>query len=204
VLDDAFGQDPSFEFEAAYEEPYADFRMHFVTWDLPDAGLHRCFEMLPRGAEMCNRAIEMRSLYRAKKSAISEREALELFQRGLGGFAQFVASEDLKKPVRVVRGTSAELNVIHADRVAVLLEGIDWNVRFDEETLEVKPFLSETLYRLAYSYDVADYVTWPLFPDPQAIDPYRGFALLAFSDVYFPLLDADGPVLFIATDRLPR
>ena len=101
VIDDFVGQDPAFDFEASYKDPYADFRMHFVTWDLPDESLRRCFEVLPRGAEICCRAIEMRVLYRANRSTIPEQEALDLFQRGLDGFVQFVENEVLKRPVRI-------------------------------------------------------------------------------------------------------
>jgi hypothetical protein len=202
VIDEAIGQDAAFDFEAAYNDPYGDFRMHFVTWDLPDESLLRCFQVLPRGAEICKRAIEMRSRYRANESRISEQGALELFRRGLNDFARFVENEDLKKPIRVVRGTSAEIRegMRRADRVAILFEDIDWN--FDSEVAEAGSFLRETLYRLANSYDVADYVDWPLFPDPQSVDPHRSFALLALCDAYSPLLDADGPVLFVATDRV--
>ncbi len=200
VIDDVLGQDPSFDFEAAYRDPYSDFRMHFLTWDLPDEGLRRCFEVLPRGAELCKRAIEMRQLYRVEKRTIPEQEALELFRRGLDGFARFVESEDLKKPVRVMRVTKTDMQTPCADSVAIVLEDIDWNVRLAAENLQAHWFLDETLYRLAHSYDVADYVDWPLFPDPQSIDPFRGFALLALSDKYYPLLDSDGPVLFVVTD----
>jgi hypothetical protein len=200
VIDEAVGRDPSFDFEAAYKDPYGDFRMHFVTWDLPDEILWRCFGVLPRGAEMCSRAIVMRRFYRGEKSTIAEREALKLFQRGLDGFAQFVESEDLKKPVRVMRVTRAEMQTPPGDRVAIVLEDIDWNVRLTAENLEARSFVRETLYRLAHSYDVADYIEWPLFPDPQSIDPFLGFALLALSDKYYPLLDADGPVLFVVTN----
>ena len=200
VIDDAVGQDSSFDMEAAYNDPYGDFRMHFVTWDLPDECLRHCFGVLPRGAEMCNRAIEMRGLYRGEKSSTREQEAHELFQRGLDGFAQFVDSEDLKKPVRVKRVTRAEMQTPPGDRVAIVLEGIDWNDRLAAENLEAGSFLRETLYRLTHSYEVADYIEWPLFPDPQSIDPFRGFALLALSGKYYPMLDAHGPVLFVVAD----
>lgn len=202
VIDDAVGKDPSFDFEAAYEDPCGDFRMHFMTWDLPDESLRRCFGVLPRGTEMCNRAIEMRRLSRGKKSSIPEQEALALFQRGLDGFAQFAGSEDLKdlkKPILVTRVKRAEIQIPPGDRVAIVLEGVDWSDRVATECLEAGSFLRETLYRLAHSYDVADYVGWPLLPDSQSIDPFRGFALLALSDEYFPML-VDGPVLFVVTD----
>ncbi len=202
VIDDAFGQDPSFDFEAAYRDPYGDFRMHFMTWDLPDESLRRCFGLLPRGTEMCNRAIEMRRLYRGEKSSIPEHDAFAFFQRGLDGFAQFVEGadlDDLKKPIRIARVTRAEIQMPPGDRVAIVFEGIDWTGRVAAENLETGSFLRETLYRLAYSYDVVDYIEWPLFPDPQTIDPFRDFALLALSDEYFPML-ADGPVLFVVTD----
>lgn len=204
VLDNAFGKDPKFEFEAARKDPYGDFRMHFMTWDLSDSDLHRCFGVLPKGAEMCNRAIEMRTLVRSDKSPMSEQEAIELFRRGLGGYAQFVENEDLKKPIRVVRGTWAEIYpqpMMQTDRVAVVLEYVDWGM--STECQEAHHFLHETLYRLAHAYDVVDYVDWPLTPDPHSIDPHRGLALLAVTNEYYPAL-ADGPVLFVVTDRVGK
>ena len=199
VLDDVFGQAPSFDFEAAHKDPYGDFRMHFMTWDLPNESLRRCFEVLPHGPVMCNRAIEMRRLYRGEKSSILEQEALELFQKGLDGLAQFVECDELKQPICVKHVTRAELLIPPGDRVAIVFEEIDWDVRLAAENREARWFLRETLYRLANSYDVADYVDWPLFPDTQSIDPFRGFALLTLSDKYYPML-ADGPTLFVVTD----
>lgn len=207
VIDDAAGTDPSFDFEAAYEDPYGDFRMHFKTWDLPDESLRRCFGALPQGTEMCNRAIEMRRLCRGEKSSMPEQDALALFQRGLNGFAPFVESEndrnELKKPVRVTHVTRAEIPMLSGDRVAIVLEGIDWSGQVAAENLEARSFLRETLYRLAHSYDVVDYVTWPLLHDPHSIDPFRGFALLAVSGEYLPML-ADSPVLFVVTDGVAK
>src|SRR3712207_7145915 len=43
----------------------------------------------------------------------------------------------------------------------------DWNGLVPAENLEAGSFLRETLYQLAHSYDVVDYIEWPLFPDPQ-------------------------------------
>ena len=200
VIDQAFGPDPSFHIESAYEDPSGDFRMHFMTWDLPDDLLLRCFEMLPRGDEVCRRAIEMRNLYRSGPVKVAESEALQLFQKGLDGLAQFVDDDDLRKPIRVVRGPSDELQMIEADRVAVVLEQVDWSGHFDGEIGAAASFLHETLYRLANSYEVADYIDWPLCPDPNSIDPHRGFALLVLSFTYYPLLDAEGPVLFTIED----
>jgi hypothetical protein len=200
VIDDAVGQDPSFDFDAACRDPYSDFRMHFVTWDLSDEDLRRCFGVLPRGTQMCDRAIEMRRSYRGGQPSMPEQEAIELFHRGLNRFAQFSDSEDLRKPVRVTHLTRAEIKIPRADRVAVVFEGIDWNGRVPVENLEASSFLTETLYRLTHSYDVVDYIEWPLYPDPQSIDPFRGYALLALSNRYYPMLDATGPVLFVVDD----
>lgn len=202
VIDEVFGRDPKFDFEAACEDPYGDFRMHFMTWGLPDESLQRCFQVLPHGDEICKRAIEMRSRCRASEPNLSERDALEHFRRGIDSFARFVENEDLKKPIRVMRGTSGEIGeqMARADRVAVLFEDVHWNL--SSEVANAGAFLGETLYRLANSYDVADYVDWPLLPDPESIDPFRSFATLALSNKYYPLIDADGPVLFVETDEV--
>lgn len=201
VIDAQMGVDSSFDFEVAYNDPYGDFRMHFVTWDLPDEALRRCFGVLPCGVQMADRAIEMRSLHHANATTLSEQAAVDLFQSGLSAFAQFTDDADLMKPIRVKYVSSDEFNdqVAHADRVAVLLEDVDWAI--SPENRGVGSFLTETLYRLAHSYDVIDYIKWPLFPDPQSIDPHRPFATLATTETYFPLLDEDGPILFVTSNK---
>ncbi len=201
ILDAEIGPDSSFDFEAAYDDPYGDFRMHFVTWDLSDDALHRCFEVLPVGQQMADRAIEMRFLCRADTPKLSEESAVHLFQTGLDAYSQFSDDPELKKPIRVRRVSSDDFNsaAANTDRVAVLLEDVDWQI--PAENSGVSSFLRETLYRLAHSYDVVDHIEWPLIPDPQSVEPYRPFATLAITDIYFPFLDEDGPVLFVTTDK---
>ena len=72
----------------------------------------------------------------------------------------------------------------------------------DAEQFEASRFLTETLYCLTNSYDVVDYIKWPLFSDPESIEPYRPFAMLDCSGIYIPLLDEDGPVLFVLADKI--
>lgn len=201
IIDAEVGSDSSFDFESAYDDPDGDFRMHFVTWDLSDDALHRCFEVLPVGRQLADRAIEMRSLYRANYPAISEEAAVDLFQKGLDAYSQFSDDTELKKPIRVRRVSSDEFisTTANTDRVAVLLEGVNWQI--SAGFTGVGSFLRETLYRLAHSYDVVDYIEWPLISDPQSVEPYRPFAQLGITDCYFPLLDEDGPVLFVITDK---
>jgi len=201
VIDAEMGEDPSFDFEVACNDPYGDFRMHFLTWDLSDEALRHCFEVLPCGKQMADRAIEMRSLHRANATRFSEPAAVDLFQSSLDAFAHFTDDADLKKPIRVKHVSSDEFNIEvgHADRVAVLFEDVDWTI--SPENCGVSSFLSETLYRLAHSYEVVDYIEWPLFPDPRSIDPHRPFAILALTRTYFPLLDEDGPVLFVISAK---
>lgn len=201
VIDAELGPDSSFDFEVAFKDPYGDFRMHFATWDLSDEALCRCFEVLPLGTEMADRAIEMRSLYRADATSISEDAAVDLFQKGLDAFSRFTDDANLMKSIRVKHVSSEELNIEagYADRVAVLFESVNWAI--PPAHCEASSFLTETLYRLAYSYDVVDYIEWPLFPDPRSIDPHRRFSTLALTGTYFPLLDEDGPVLFVTSDK---
>lgn len=201
VIDAETGLDSSFDFESAYDDPYSDYRMHFVTWDLSDDALHRCFEALPAGQQMAERAIEMRCLSRTRKPQLSEESAVDLFEIGLDAYSKFSDDRGLKKPIRVRYVSSAEFSAaaMNTDRVAVLLETIDWQI--PTENSGVSSFLRETLYRLAHSYDVVDHIDWPLIHDPQSLDPYRSFARLGVTDNYWPLLDKDGPVLFVTTDR---
>ncbi|MEL7500817.1 MAG: hypothetical protein AAFN77_24705 [Planctomycetota bacterium] len=200
AIDETAGMDSAFDFDVAYDDPYGDFRMHFMTWDLPDGALRKCFGVLPFGDAMAERAIEMRSLIRDTTPLLSEQEAIDKFQFGLDAYAEFVTDEDLTKTIRVCRGPFREINgqMANADRVAVLLEDVEWII--DSQDGEAGSFLNETLYRLANSYDVASYIKWPLFPDPNSVDPYRSFALLSITNCYYPLLDTEGPVLFVATD----
>lgn len=202
VIDVEAGPDRSFDFEAAYNDPCSDFRMHFMTWDLSDDALHRCFEVLPAGHQVAHRAIEMRSLLRAETPAISVEKAVNLFQVGLDAYLQFGNYPELKKPIRVQRVTSDDFisAAANTDRVAVLLEDIDWEI--PAEYGEALSFLNETLYRLAHSYDVVDYIGWPMIPDPKSVDPYRPFATLGITHIYFPLLDEEGPVLFVIIDNI--
>ena len=201
IINAEVGSDSSFDFEAAYDDPHGDFRMHFLTWDLSDDALHRCFEVLPVGWQMANRAIEMRSLYRTDTPKLSEESAVDLFQTGLDAYSKFSDDPELKKPIRVRQVSSDDLNsaTANTDRVAVLLEYVDWQI--PTENSGVGSFLRETLYRLAHSYDVVDHIVWPLIGDTQLIEPYRPFATLAITGTFFPLLDEVGPVLFVTTNK---
>jgi len=201
IIDAEVGADSSFDFEAAYDDPYGDFRMHFVTWDLSDEALRQCFEVLPVGRQMAGRAIEMRSLYRGDKPKLSVDAATDLFRTGLDAYSRFSDDPELKKPIRVRQMNSDALNsaTSNTDRVAVLIEDVDWQI--PAENSGVGSFLHETLYRLANSYDVVDYIEWALIGDPQSVEPYRPFATLAITDIYYPLLDEDGPVLFVIADK---
>ena len=201
IIDAEIGVDSSFDFETAYDDPYCDFRMHFVTWDLSDDALHRCFEVLPFGQQMADRAIELRSLRRANAISLSEQAAVDLFQTGLDAYSRFSNDKELKKRIRVKWVAADSLNsaAANTDRVAVLLEDVDWQIPF--ENAQAGSFLRETLYRLAHSYDVVDHIEWPLIPNSQTVEPYRPFAILALTGRYFPLMDEEGPVLFVTTDK---
>lgn len=201
MIDEAFGKEPDFDFEEAFEDPYGDFRMHFMTWDFSQEQLFRCFEVLPHGREMCERVIEMRTLYLDETHDITEAEAIHLFQTGLTKFASLVDDDDLRKPIRVQYGTTQEMVAIPADRVAVVLEDLNWGDAFPRDHGYACRFLTETLYRAASNYDVIDYIRWPLFPDPNSIDLYREFALIGVTSKYFALLDSGGPLLFVDNDR---
>lgn len=150
---------------------------------------------------MANRAIEMRSLYRADTPKLSEESAVDLFQTGLDAYSKFCDDPELKKPIRVRQVSSDDLNsaTANTNRVAVLLEHVDWQI--PTENSGVGSFLRETLYRLAHSYDVVDHIEWPLIGETQSVEPYRSFATLAITGIYFPLLDEAGPVFFMTTDK---
>ena len=201
IIDAEIGADSSFDFETAYDDPYGDFRMHFMTWDLSDEALQRCFEVLPFGQQMADRAIELRSLQRANAISLSEQAAVDLFQTGLDAYSRFSNNTELKERIRVkwVAADSLISATANTDRVAVLLEDVDWQIPL--ENARAESFLRETLYRLAHSYDVVDHIQWPLISNSQTVEPFRPFALLALAGRYFPLLDAEGPVLFVTTDK---
>lgn len=197
VIDAELGEDPSFDFNAVCSDPDSDFRRHFMTWDLSDEGLRQCFEALPFGTQLADRAIEMRSLYRTNTPRISVKVAVELFQQGLNAFAHFSNDADLRKPIRVKQVPSNKLNseMMYADCVSIVLD----DLTISKEKCEVRYFVRETLYRLAHSYEIANYIDWPLFSDPKRINPYRSFAELALTNQYFPSLDEEGPVLFLCS-----
>lgn len=197
ILDAEVGPDPNFDFEKACEEPDGDFRMHFVTWELSDDALRRCFEVLPLGPQLAERAIEMRTHHRGDKPQLSEDEAMGLFQTGLEAVTRFSDDPDLKKPVRAQEVSKDDLSTATStsDRVAVVLEDVQWNA--SPEYKAANSFLHDTLYQLSQSYDVADHVSWPLFGDPATVELYRPLAILSLTGKYFPLLDENGPVLFV-------
>lgn len=197
ILNAEVDVDPNFDFEEASEEPNEDFRRHFMTWELPDDGLRRCFDVLPHGQQMAERAIEMRTLHRAESPQLTVEEATVLFQEGIKAIGRFSDDPDLDKPIRTQQVSAEQLSTATStsDRVAVVLEDVNWNTLAEHKA--ANSFLHETLYQLAQSYDVADHVTWPLFGDPETVELYRPFATLALSGTYFPLLGEDGPVLFV-------
>lgn len=199
ILDAELGPDPLFNLKSAFEDPYGDCRMHFATWDLSDEALCRCFEVLPHGAEMAERAIETRSILRADTKPVTADTAVKLFEDALNRFSQFIDAPDLSKPIQVRHISSEELNVEagYTERIRVLFEDVNWS--FSPDHCEASSFLTETLYRLAHSYEVADYVKWPLFTDARSIDPHKPLATLILSGGYYPVLDEDGPVLFAVT-----
>lgn len=200
ILDEAFGPDPNFDFDEAVESPDDDFRMHFMTWDLSDEQLMRCFQILPGGEALGRRAIEMRSLLRGEQRSISEAEAKEMFHEGLSRYATFSDDADLKKPFQVKHVASDDLinATMHADRVGIVFEDVDLDG--GDEAFLVSDFLTETLYRFAYSYEVLDYITWPLYADPDGIEPHEPIAKLVMGSQYYALLDEDGPLLVVVDD----
>ena len=199
ILDEVTGEMPGFDLEGAIAEPDANFRMHFVTWDLPDDDLRRCFDIFSCGENMVNRAIEFRALCRGTPPEISEAQALEHATAGLAGYASLLANEELQTDVKVVRGPREELDtrISRTNNMYELLEDLECS---DPLAAEINDFLSETLYRLASSYNVAEYVLWPLYVDPNSVDPQRHFAILDLSDRYSARLAEDGPTLFVRTD----
>ncbi|MEM8672243.1 MAG: hypothetical protein AAGG48_32310 [Planctomycetota bacterium] len=199
ILDEVMGRRPDFDFEAAIADPDTNFRMHFVTWDLPDDDLRRCFSIFSCGQQMAERAIEFRGYIRGTPPEISDSQALDHAEAGVAGYASFVESEKLRKGVKVVRGTNDEIGVelSKTDSMHELLENMEWS---DPLAPEIDGFLSETLYRLASSYDIAEYILWPLYVDHNFIDPQRHFAILDVCDRFTVRLAKDGPTLFITTD----
>ncbi len=200
ILDEHFGADPKFDFEEAVDSPDTDFRMHFMTWGLPDESLLRCFNIFPGGVPLGYRAIEMRNLYRDEERNLSETEAIELFQDGLKRFARFSDDADLKKPFRVQHVASDKLNeaTMYTDRVGIVFE--DVQLRLNDEAFKAPCFLRETLYRLANSYEIVDYIYWPIYLDRDGVDPHQPIAKLVIGSKYYAMLDDEGPVLFIVSD----
>lgn len=200
ILDEAFGADPEFDFDEALESPDDDFRMQFMTWDLSDEQLMRCFQILPGGEPLGQRAIEMRALLRGEQRTISEAEAKEMFQEGLNRYARFSEDGDLKKPFQVKHVARDDVmnETMNTESLGIIFE--DAGLPLGEEASSVSEFLTETLYRLASYYEVVDYIKWPLYEDPDGIEPHEPIAKLVMGGQYYAMLDENGPVLFVVTE----
>ena len=199
ILDEVLGKKAGFDLEAAIADPSGDFRMHFCTWDLPDADLHRCFSIFSCGKELARRAIEMRLICREKSFSLSETEAIKHMKDGLEGYRYFSKAPCLRQGFQIVRGTDDEIydQLNAADYFLELLEYMDCT---DSLSVEIRGFLNETLYRVASSFDITEYILWPLYVDKNEIDPQRHFAMLNATGTYFARISADGPTLFIIDD----
>ena len=199
ILDEALGGKPDFDLEAAISDPRTNFRMHFCTWDLPDADLYRCFSIFSCGEEFARRAIEMRNMSRDRDFSITEARAEEHMRMGIEGYCRFSQEPTLRNDIEIVRGTEDDVweQSCSTDNIWELLEYMDYT---DPLAIEISQFLTETLYRLASSYEIAKYITWPLYVDEHKIDPQRHFALLHATEKYVPRMGPDGPILFIKTD----
>ena len=172
--------------------------MHFVTWDLPDPDLHRCFEIFSCGRSMADRAIEFRTLCRKGVTQMSENDAVECLQSGLHAYACFSDRPELRAEIQFFRGTRDQIQteIGYTENLWELVEAVSQHPL----VAEISDFLVETLYRLASSYQVAEYILWPLFADPKSINPHRHFAMLELTHRYQAQLGEDGPILFIQTD----
>ncbi len=203
ILDAELGSDPEAESGGELTELDCDFRLQFGTWDLPDAALARCFGLLPRGAEIAARAIEMRTALRDEaREAMTEAEALACLRQGLDELAEHVDTDfGATENPRVLRGDSkALIEAFHrADPPTIDLNDRlpDLARRHSGAPGEAAYFFSgEVLYRLASDYAVAHFIAWPLCCDPAASDPYRAFARLALQR-FHPGLDNEGVFLFL-------
>ncbi len=201
ILDAELGPDP----EAGDDLPEldCDFRLQFETWDLPEAALARCFGLLPQGAELAARAIEMHAALRDEaRKVMTEAEALACLQKGLAALAPHVETDfGPGTPIRVLRGDGKALIEAfqRADPPTIdLNDRLSTLARAHSGALgEAAYFFSgEILYRLASDYAVANFIAWPLCHDPAASDPYRAFARLALQRVH-PGLDCEGVFLFL-------
>ncbi|MEM8671972.1 MAG: hypothetical protein AAGG48_30925 [Planctomycetota bacterium] len=127
---------------------------------------------------------------------MSETQALEHMKEGLEGYRQFSKAACLQKDFQVVRGTEDDLfdRLNDADYFLELLEYMDCT---DTLSSEIRRFLAETLYRIASSIDIREYILWPLYVDENHLDPQRHFAMLDATETYFARIGADGPTLFV-------
>lgn len=203
VLDAELGPDPQAGAEGARPEPDCDFRLQFETWTLSEAGLRQCFGLLPQGAALAARALEMRArLQSGAEPPLSDAEALALLASGLAGLALHVDTDfGQVDPLRIIRGDQQRLLEVFQSADAPT---IDLDDRLSElaaahsgpEGRAAYFFLGEILYRLASDYAVAHWIAWPLCHDPAASDPYRNFARLS-GQGFYPGLDGEGVFLFV-------
>lgn len=203
ILDAELGSDPEAVAGDGLPEPDCDFRLQFETWNLPEAALARCFGLLPQGAALAARAIELRDRLRGEaEEAMSEAEALACLEQGLSELAAHVETDfGPSETPRLLRGDGKALidafmsadppTIDLDDRLPALARqhsGAPGEAAFF--------FTGEILYRLASDYAAAHWIAWPLCQDPAAGDPYREFARLS-GQGFHPGLDDAGVFLFI-------
>jgi len=189
----------AFDLESALLDPDSNSRMHFSTWGLSDTGLRQCFEILPQGAAMADRAIDMRKRVHSEKHPMSECEALRLLEGAISDCKKFTDSKQLSNPIQILRTTykAGNLRKLKIWPISELIEGVQWET--PDENEQAFFFLKETLYRLANRSFVADYIAWPLKTNYQQLDFYSSFAKLDTEHGYEYGVNQNGPVLLVCS-----
>ncbi|SMX27995.1 hypothetical protein TRP8649_02107 [Pelagimonas phthalicica] len=153
-----------------------DFRLHFDFWALPIEAQKNALSLLPNGAALGQRAEAWQRL----KSPTSPNEAKVLLQQGLAQLQhQGYSCPHPNSPVSFCAAQSPVL--MQSDPVTFDLDDalFDMLRECPPRTAEAFHFLSETYYRAANCYEVANWLVWPLITEPSAPDLYLPFARLA-------------------------
>ena len=161
-----------------------DFDIHFDIWGLPDDEIKECFSLFPNGEAIARRAIAARSVNFDQVRRTEDSEFISILKEMNKRVSMILCNERMEdETASVFRGDeelrarlfrmadppTIELN----DALSEIIES-----KCGSEGIEAFFFLREPLYRLANSYEVANWVSWALVENDISVDPYEpGFEL---------------------------
>ncbi|MEO1052695.1 MAG: hypothetical protein AAFX87_18825 [Bacteroidota bacterium] len=182
-------------------EPDCDFDLHFDIWTLGKETFYKLFEGFPKGAEIADRAFQLRwgDLPEFNK-ALTEEELIDEVKKSIDILQQICPSDDLSNPQISIESGDDKL------RLDLLSQTDPLSIEVDDElsTLIKKAsgeegynayfFLREPMYRLSNSQITRNWVLWALTGSDN-LNPYTPLLKLEFNGCDAALTD-QGVLIF--------